>query len=133
MVVFSAHGVAPSVHANAKTRRLRTIDATCPLVTKVHVEARKFAAEGYTIVLIGQRATRRSGTTGGPGADRLGRTESDVDTLEVDDPDRIAYIADHALGRRDQLDHRRAERQVPERGRARPTTSVTRPRTARWR
>jgi 4-hydroxy-3-methylbut-2-enyl diphosphate reductase len=49
MVVFSAHGVAPSVHANAEARQLRTIDATCPLVT-VHVEARKFAAEGYTIV-----------------------------------------------------------------------------------
>src|SRR5918996_3521691 len=51
-VVFSAHGVAPSVHANAAARHLRTIDATCPLVTKVHVEARKFADEGYTIVLI---------------------------------------------------------------------------------
>ena len=52
-VVFSAHGVAPSVHANAEARSLRTVDATCPLVTKVHVEAKKFAAEGYTIVLIG--------------------------------------------------------------------------------
>src|SRR6266851_5684995 len=52
-VVFSAHGVAPSVHANAAERRLFAIDATCPLVTKVHVEARRFAAEGYTIVLIG--------------------------------------------------------------------------------
>src|SRR3954451_11407164 len=48
-VVFSAHGVAPSVHANAEARQLRTIDATCPLVTKVHVEARKFAAADYTI------------------------------------------------------------------------------------
>src|SRR6188472_1581547 len=53
MVVFSAHGVAPAVHENAERRRLRTIDATCPLVTKVHVEARKFAEEGYTIVMIG--------------------------------------------------------------------------------
>src|ERR687883_314828 len=52
-VVFSAHGVAPSVHANAAERGLQTIDATCPLVTKVHVEAKKFAAEGYTIILIG--------------------------------------------------------------------------------
>src|SRR3712207_7724422 len=52
-VVFSAHGVAPSVHANAGARQLRKIDATCPLVTKVHVEAKKFAAQGYTIVLIG--------------------------------------------------------------------------------
>src|SRR5512134_468982 len=53
LVVFSAHGVAPSVHANAAARSLRTIDATCPLVTKVHVEARKFAAEDYDILLIG--------------------------------------------------------------------------------
>src|SRR6266550_7741766 len=52
-VVFSAHGVAPSVHANAELRQLRTIDATCPLVTKVHVEARKYAAEGYFVILIG--------------------------------------------------------------------------------
>ena len=52
-VVFSAHGVAPSVHANAQTRRLRVIDATCPLVTKVHSEAKQFAARGYRIVLIG--------------------------------------------------------------------------------
>src|ERR671933_1176419 len=52
-VVFSAHGVAPTVHENAGRRRLHAIDATCPLVTKVHVEAKKFAAEGYTIVLIG--------------------------------------------------------------------------------
>src|ERR1700730_16015579 len=52
-VVFSAHGVAPAVHVNAAERALQTIDATCPLVTKVHVEAKKFAADGYTIVLIG--------------------------------------------------------------------------------
>ena len=60
MVVFSAHGVAPSVHENAAKRNLRTIDATCPLVTKVHVEAVKFAEQGYTIVLVGHEATRRS-------------------------------------------------------------------------
>src|SRR3954453_22175948 len=53
IVVFSAHGVAPSVHEEAARRGLRTIDATCPLVTKVHVEARRFAAEGYQILLIG--------------------------------------------------------------------------------
>src|SRR5215211_9169084 len=53
LVVFSAHGVAPSVHANSEARGLRTIDATCPLVTKVHVEARRFAERGYTMVLIG--------------------------------------------------------------------------------
>ena len=52
-MVLSAHGVAPSVHVRAEARGLRTIDATCPLVTKVHVQARRYAAEGYTVVLIG--------------------------------------------------------------------------------
>jgi 4-hydroxy-3-methylbut-2-en-1-yl diphosphate reductase len=99
MVVFSAHGVAPSVHANAEKRELRTIDATCPLVTKVHVEARKFAAEGYTIVLIGHEGHEEvEGTTGeAPERTVLVQTEEDVDTLEVDDPDRIAYITQTTL------------------------------------
>jgi 4-hydroxy-3-methylbut-2-en-1-yl diphosphate reductase len=99
MVVFSAHGVAPSVHANAKKRQLRTIDATCPLVTKVHVEARKFAAEGYTIVLIGHEGHEEvEGTTGeAPERTVLVQTENDVDTLEVDDPNRIAYITQTTL------------------------------------
>jgi 4-hydroxy-3-methylbut-2-enyl diphosphate reductase IspH len=94
MVVFSAHGVAPSVHANAKQRQLQTIDATCPLVTKVHVEARKFAAEGYTIVLIGHEGHEEvEGTTGeAPERTVLVQTEADIDDLEVEDPDRIAYI-----------------------------------------
>ena len=79
MVVFSAHGVAPAVHENAAARGLRTIDATCPLVTKVHVEARRFAADGYTIVLIGHEGHEEvEGTTGEapdehrPRADRRG-------------------------------------------------------------
>src|SRR5947207_7800660 len=67
LVVFSAHGVAPSVHANASARGLRTIDATCPLVTKVHVEARKFAEQGYTIILLGHEGHEEvEGTTGEP-------------------------------------------------------------------
>jgi 4-hydroxy-3-methylbut-2-en-1-yl diphosphate reductase len=99
MVVFSAHGVAPSVHANAEKRRLRTIDATCPLVTKVHVEARKFAKEGYTIVLIGHEGHEEVEGTTGEAPDRtvLVQTEEDVDALEVDDPDRIAYITQTTL------------------------------------
>jgi 4-hydroxy-3-methylbut-2-en-1-yl diphosphate reductase len=99
MVVFSAHGVAPSVHANAERRRLRTIDATCPLVTKVHVEARKFAQDGYTIVLIGHEGHEEvEGTTGeAPENIVLVQTEADVDGLEVDDPDRIAYITQTTL------------------------------------
>jgi 4-hydroxy-3-methylbut-2-en-1-yl diphosphate reductase len=99
MVVFSAHGVAPSVHENSARRRLRTIDATCPLVTKVHVEARKFAEQGYTIVLIGHAGHEEvEGTTGeAPGNIVLVQTESDVGDLEVDDPDRVAYITQTTL------------------------------------
>jgi 4-hydroxy-3-methylbut-2-en-1-yl diphosphate reductase len=99
MVVFSAHGVAPSVHAKAAERQLRTIDATCPLVTKVHVEARKFAEDGYTIVLIGHEGHEEvEGTTGeAPDQTVLVQTESDVDALEVEDPDRIAYITQTTL------------------------------------
>jgi 4-hydroxy-3-methylbut-2-enyl diphosphate reductase len=99
LVVFSAHGVAPSVHENSAARRLRTIDATCPLVTKVHVEARKFAAQGYTIVLIGHAGHEEvEGTTGeAPGSIVLVQTADDVDTLEVSDPDRIAYITQTTL------------------------------------
>jgi 4-hydroxy-3-methylbut-2-enyl diphosphate reductase len=98
-VVFSAHGVAPSVHANAASRRLSTIDATCPLVTKVHVEARKFAAEGYTIVLIGHEGHEEvEGTTGeAPENIVLVQTEEDVDRLEIDRPDKVAYITQTTL------------------------------------
>src|SRR5881275_3535567 len=98
-VVFSAHGVAPSVHANSEKRRLRTIDATCPLVTKVHVEARKFAEQGYTIVLIGHEGHEEvEGTTGeAPASIVLVQTVEDVDGLEVDDPERVAYITQTTL------------------------------------
>jgi 4-hydroxy-3-methylbut-2-en-1-yl diphosphate reductase len=98
-VVFSAHGVAPSVHTNAAERRLETIDATCPLVTKVHVEARKFAADGYTIVLIGHEGHEEvEGTTGeAPANIVLVQTEQDAEDLEVEDPDRVAYITQTTL------------------------------------
>jgi len=98
-VVFSAHGVAPSVHSNAGSRSLRTIDATCPLVTKVHVEAKKFAAEGYTIVLIGHAGHEEvEGTMGEvPGNIVLIETEEQVDQLEVEDPDRLAYLTQTTL------------------------------------
>ena len=103
LVVFSAHGVAPSVHANAATRNLRTIDATCPLVTKVHVEARKFAEQGYTMVLIGHEGHEEvEGTTGeAPEHIVLVQTADDVDSLrvpeDVPDPDRLAYITQTTL------------------------------------
>ena len=98
-VVFSAHGVAPSVHANAAARDLRTIDATCPLVTKVHVEAKKFAADGYTIVLIGHAGHEEVEGTMGEAPDHivLIETAEDVDRLEVADPARIAYISQTTL------------------------------------
>src|SRR2546421_7444286 len=98
-VVFSAHGVSPSVHAGARERGLHTIDATCPLVTKVHVEAKKFAADGYTIVLIGRAGHEEvEGTMGeAPGSIVLVESEEDVDALEVDDPSRIAYISQTTL------------------------------------
>ena len=89
MVVFSAHGVAPAVHDNAAARRLRTIDATCPLVTKVHVSARRFAADGYTIVMIGHEGHEEvEGTTGeAPESIVLVQTVEEVDGLEVPDPE----------------------------------------------
>jgi 4-hydroxy-3-methylbut-2-enyl diphosphate reductase len=97
--VFSAHGVSPAVHAQAKERSLSTIDATCPLVTKVHVEAKKFAAEGYTIVLIGHSGHEEvEGTMGeAPESIVLVETEADVDALEIADPEKMAYISQTTL------------------------------------
>src|SRR5881397_3082198 len=85
-VVFSAHGVAPSVHANSAARRLNTIDATCPLVTKVHVQARRYAAEGYTVVLIGHAGHEEVVGTMGEAPDSIVLVESvdDVEELELD-------------------------------------------------
>src|SRR5438034_9940666 len=98
-VVFSAHGVAPTVHANAEARGLHKIDATCPLVTKVHVEAKKFAAQGYTIVLIGHEGHEEvEGTTGeAPSSIVLVQTAKEVENLEVDDPERVAFITQTTL------------------------------------
>jgi 4-hydroxy-3-methylbut-2-enyl diphosphate reductase len=98
-VVFSAHGVAPSVHANAHARSLETIDATCPLVTKVHVEAKKFAADDYTIVLVGHAGHEEVEGTMGEAPEHivLIENEADVDTLEVKDPSKVAYISQTTL------------------------------------
>jgi 4-hydroxy-3-methylbut-2-enyl diphosphate reductase len=99
ITVFSAHGVSPAVHADAERRGLQTIDATCPLVTKVHREAVKFAAEGYTIVLIGHAGHEEvEGTTGeAPDHVVLVQTEEDVEQLEVADPEKVAYISQTTL------------------------------------
>ena len=99
ITVFSAHGVSPAVHADAERRQLRTIDATCPLVTKVHREALKFASEGYTIVLIGHAGHEEVEGTMGEAPDHivLVQTEADVDTLEVSDERKLAYISQTTL------------------------------------
>jgi 4-hydroxy-3-methylbut-2-enyl diphosphate reductase len=99
LTVFSAHGVSPAVHAEAERRGLRTIDATCPLVTKVHREAVKFAADGYTIVLIGHSGHEEVEGTMGEAPDHivLVETEEDVDRLEVEDPEKVAYISQTTL------------------------------------
>jgi 4-hydroxy-3-methylbut-2-enyl diphosphate reductase len=99
VTVFSAHGVSPAVHADALARGLKTIDATCPLVTKVHREAVKFAADGYTIVLVGHAGHEEvEGTMGEvPGSIVLVETEEDVDTLEVADESRMAYLTQTTL------------------------------------
>ncbi|MBJ7243824.1 MAG: 4-hydroxy-3-methylbut-2-enyl diphosphate reductase [Solirubrobacteraceae bacterium] len=99
VTVFSAHGVAPSVHAEAAERKLQTIDATCPLVTKVHREAVKFAEEGYTIILIGHDGHEEvEGTMGeAPDSIVLVETVADVDALEVDDPEKLAFISQTTL------------------------------------
>jgi 4-hydroxy-3-methylbut-2-en-1-yl diphosphate reductase len=98
-VVFSAHGVSPAVHDNAAARNLRTIDATCPLVTKVHVSARRFAAQGYTMVMIGHAGHEEvEGTMGeAPESIVLIETAEDVASLEVPDPDKVAFITQTTL------------------------------------
>ncbi len=99
VTVFSAHGVSPAVHADAEARGLRTIDATCPLVTKVHREAVKFAADGYTIVLIGHAGHEEVEGTMGEAPEHivLVETGADVDALEVADPERISYVSQTTL------------------------------------
>ena len=98
-IVLSAHGVAPSVYANAEERSLKTTDATCPLVTKVHVEARRYAAEGYTVVLIGHAGHEEViGTMGeAPEATVLVQSVEDAEALALPDPDRVAYITQTTL------------------------------------
>jgi len=99
LVVFSAHGIAPVVRTGAAARSLRTIDATCPLVTKVHAEARRYAAEGYTVVLVGHAGHEEVEGTMGEAPDSILLVESvtDAESLEVDDPERVAYVTQTTL------------------------------------
>jgi len=98
-VIFSAHGVSPAVRTQAKERGLQVIDATCPLVTKVHLEAVKFARKGFTIVLIGHKDHDEViGTLGeAPESTVLVSTEADVDRLNVKDPERVSFITQTTL------------------------------------
>jgi 4-hydroxy-3-methylbut-2-enyl diphosphate reductase len=98
-VVFSAHGVSPAVRTEAGLRDLDVIDATCPLVAKVHAEARRFAQSGHEIVLIGHEGHEEvEGTTGeAPDRIRLVTTPEDVERLEVGDPERVAYLTQTTL------------------------------------
>ena len=96
-VVFSAHGVAPSVHANAAERRLQTIDATCPLVTKVHVQARRYAAEGYTVVLIGHAGHEEVVGTMGEAPDAIVLVESVADVGRLELETKVAYVTQTTL------------------------------------
>ena len=98
-VVFSAHGVAPTVHAEAAQRRLKTIDATCPLVTKVHMEAKRFAAEDLDIVLIGHEGHEEVvGTTGqAPEHIHLVDGVEEASAVEVRDPAKVAYLSQTTL------------------------------------
>jgi 4-hydroxy-3-methylbut-2-enyl diphosphate reductase len=98
-VVFSAHGVAPSVHVNATARSLNTIDATCPLVTKVHVQARRYAADGYTIVLIGHEGHEEVVGTMGEAPESIVLVESveDVERLDFPPGTKLAYVTQTTL------------------------------------
>jgi 4-hydroxy-3-methylbut-2-enyl diphosphate reductase len=98
-VVFSAHGVSPAVHAQAAERDLKTIDATCPLVTKVHHEARRFAAEDYDILLIGHSGHEEVDGTAGeaPGHVTLVQSPDDVAGVEVRDPTKVAWLSQTTL------------------------------------
>jgi 4-hydroxy-3-methylbut-2-enyl diphosphate reductase len=99
VVVFSAHGVSPAVHQQAADRELTVIDATCPLVTKVHKEARRFASEGYRILLIGHEGHEEiEGTQGeAPDAITVVNDAEQAATVEVDDPDKVIWLSQTTL------------------------------------
>ncbi len=99
IVVFSAHGVAPVVHEEAAARSLKTIDATCPLVTKVHLEARRFAADDYDIVLIGHEGHEEVVGTTGQAPDKIHLVDGveEAATVAVRDPSKVAYLSQTTL------------------------------------
>ena len=98
-VIYSAHGVSPAVREESRKQKLKVIDATCPLVTKVHVEAVKFAKQGYSLVLIGHRDHDEiEGTLGeAPDVTQVVSSVEEVQTLEVPDPEHVAYLTQTTL------------------------------------
>jgi 4-hydroxy-3-methylbut-2-en-1-yl diphosphate reductase len=114
LVVFSAHGIAPAVHQQAAERNLRTIDATCPLVTKVHQEAKRFARDDYDILLIGHEGHEEVEGTAGEAPDHVQLVDrpEDVDRVVVRDPSKVIWLSqttlsvDETMERVDQLRQR---------------------------
>jgi 4-hydroxy-3-methylbut-2-enyl diphosphate reductase len=105
-LIYSAHGISPEVRDAARRKRLRTIDATCPLVTKVHLEAIHYAKSGYTIILIGHEDHDETiGTLGeAPDAIRLVGTKEEAEAVQVPDPERVAYLTQTTLSLDDTRD-----------------------------
>ncbi|MER7501976.1 4-hydroxy-3-methylbut-2-enyl diphosphate reductase [Nonomuraea pusilla] len=99
IVVFSAHGVSPAVHEEARQRGLRTIDATCPLVTKVHNEAKRFAAQDYDILLIGHEGHEEVEGTSGEAPDHIQLVDGldSVDKVQVKDPGKLVWLSQTTL------------------------------------
>ncbi len=98
-LLFSAHGISPQIRQQSETRRLKTIDATCPLVTKVHREAIRFARDGYTIILVGHAGHDEViGTMGeAPNAFRLVQTVEDASQIQIENTDQLAYLTQTTL------------------------------------
>jgi 4-hydroxy-3-methylbut-2-enyl diphosphate reductase len=121
IVVFSAHGVSPAVHDEAAARNLRTIDATCPLVTKVHFEAKRFAKEDYDILLIGHEGHEEVEGTAGEAPEHVQLVDGaeDVDKVVVRDPSKVIWLSqttlsvDETMERVDQLRERFPDLQNP--------------------
>jgi 4-hydroxy-3-methylbut-2-en-1-yl diphosphate reductase len=121
IVVFSAHGVAPEVYEQAQARSLKAIDATCPLVTKVHQEARRFAAEGYDILLIGHDGHEEVIGTSGEAPEHIQLIDGPdaVDAVQVRDPSRVVWLSqttlsvDETMETVDRLRHRLPLLQAP--------------------
>ena len=99
VVIFSAHGVSPVVRSEAELRGLKILDATCPLVTKVHLEAKKYAGEGFTIILVGHKGHPETiGTAGeAPSKTIVVETVADTETVEIPDPERVVVLTQTTL------------------------------------